>query len=51
VIDINLPSVIYAATTRGEIIIYEASSRSDQMDCKPRGRLHTKLFSDSVHSN
>ncbi|CDW77667.1 UNKNOWN [Stylonychia lemnae] len=41
VVDLNLPSVIYAATNRGEIYIYEASNRADIMDCKPKGRLST----------
>eukprot|EP00347_Sterkiella_histriomuscorum_P012641 403367791 len=54
VVDQQYPGIIYAATQRGEIHIFEASSVSgksqESMDCKPKGRLQTKLsFSQGVN--
>lgn len=44
VVDTHFPGIVYAATDKGDIHIYEASSSSssskgESMDCRPKGRL------------
>ena len=38
------PGVIYAATNRGDILVFESFAKGEVTECRIKGRLYTKLF-------
>lgn len=49
--DSSSPGVFYAATMRGEILIFEAQNRADSIDCKVKGKLLAPGVKKLFHSN
>jgi hypothetical protein len=41
-VDPNTPGIIFAAVDRGEILIFDAVLKGDNVDCRLKGKLFTK---------
>ena len=41
-VDPNNPGIIFAAVDRGEILVFEAVMKGENVDCRLKGKLFTK---------
>jgi len=49
VLDPNNIGVIYASTSRNEILVFDSVVKADNVHCKLRGRLTTPHLDSSIH--
>lgn len=50
-VDPNNAGIVYAAVDRGEILIFDVAFKSDNVDCKLKGKLFTKNSENSANFN